>query len=259
VQSTTLALMAAHGEVGPMPDCAIFADTGWEPRRVYEHLDWLEAQLPFPIERVTGGNLRDDLLANAKGMTAGKRSATPPLFVRGKDGREAMLWRQCTSAYKVEPINRALLAKLGHERGRKHPTTSLIELWIGISTDEAHRIKPAPEKWITRRWPLIERRMARHDCLRWMERAGYPRPGKSSCIGCPYHSDSEWRAVRADPEAWADAIATDAAIRQGLRGTHGPLYLHRSLTPLDHVDLSTAAECGQPDLFGNECEGMCGV
>jgi len=26
VQSTTLALMAAHGEIGPMPDCAIFAD-----------------------------------------------------------------------------------------------------------------------------------------------------------------------------------------------------------------------------------------
>lgn len=29
VQSTTMALMAAHGEIGPMPDCAIFADTGW--------------------------------------------------------------------------------------------------------------------------------------------------------------------------------------------------------------------------------------
>lgn len=29
VQSTTLALMATHGQVGPMPDCAIFADTGW--------------------------------------------------------------------------------------------------------------------------------------------------------------------------------------------------------------------------------------
>ena len=26
VQSTTIALMAAHGEIGPMPDCAIFAD-----------------------------------------------------------------------------------------------------------------------------------------------------------------------------------------------------------------------------------------
>lgn len=32
VQSTTMALMAAHGEIGPMPDCAIFADTGWEPK-----------------------------------------------------------------------------------------------------------------------------------------------------------------------------------------------------------------------------------
>jgi hypothetical protein len=28
VQSTTMALMAAHGHIGRMPDCAIFADTG---------------------------------------------------------------------------------------------------------------------------------------------------------------------------------------------------------------------------------------
>ena len=41
VQSTTLALLAVRGEIGPMPDCAIFADTGWEPRAVYEHLTWL--------------------------------------------------------------------------------------------------------------------------------------------------------------------------------------------------------------------------
>ena len=38
VQSTTMALMAAHGEITPMPDCAIFADTGWEPKAVYDHL-----------------------------------------------------------------------------------------------------------------------------------------------------------------------------------------------------------------------------
>jgi len=38
VQSTTMALMAAHGHIGPMPDCAIFADTGWEPKAVYDHL-----------------------------------------------------------------------------------------------------------------------------------------------------------------------------------------------------------------------------
>ena len=39
VQSTTLALMAARRDIDPMPDCAIFADTGWEPEAVYDHLD----------------------------------------------------------------------------------------------------------------------------------------------------------------------------------------------------------------------------
>lgn len=64
VQSTTMALMAAHGEVGPMPDCAIFADTGWEPKAVYEHLEWLMSPnvLPFPVHIVSGGNIRDNLM-----------------------------------------------------------------------------------------------------------------------------------------------------------------------------------------------------
>jgi hypothetical protein len=32
VQSTTMALMATHGEITLMPDCAIFADTHAEPK-----------------------------------------------------------------------------------------------------------------------------------------------------------------------------------------------------------------------------------
>ena len=38
VQSITMALMAAHGEITPMPDCAIFADTQGEGWRTYSHL-----------------------------------------------------------------------------------------------------------------------------------------------------------------------------------------------------------------------------
>jgi hypothetical protein len=30
--------MAAHAEINTVPDCAIFADAGWEPKSVYEHL-----------------------------------------------------------------------------------------------------------------------------------------------------------------------------------------------------------------------------
>ena len=80
VQSTTLALMAAHGEIGPMPDCAIFADTGWEPGAVYEHLRWLMSPnvLPFPVHVVSAGNIRDEILAAGQG----KRWASIPAFTK---------------------------------------------------------------------------------------------------------------------------------------------------------------------------------
>jgi 3'-phosphoadenosine 5'-phosphosulfate sulfotransferase (PAPS reductase)/FAD synthetase len=67
VQSSTLALMIAHGEIEPV-EAAIFADTGWEPRHVYEWLNWLEEQLPFPVCRVQYGNLRTDTLAKRGGQ-----------------------------------------------------------------------------------------------------------------------------------------------------------------------------------------------
>ena len=62
VQSSTLALMIAHGELEPV-DAAIFADTGWEPKKVYAWLDWLEKQLPFPVYRVTAGDLGRESIA----------------------------------------------------------------------------------------------------------------------------------------------------------------------------------------------------
>ena len=80
VQSTTLALMAAHGEIGPMPDCAIFADTGWEPQAVYDHLAWLMSPnvLPFPVHIVSDGNIREQLIA----VGQGNRWASIPAFAR---------------------------------------------------------------------------------------------------------------------------------------------------------------------------------
>lgn len=76
MQSTVMALMAAKGELEPMPDCAIFADTGYEPEGVYEHLNWLEKQLPFPTYRVTQGNIKQDSLSGLN--THGKRFVAMP-------------------------------------------------------------------------------------------------------------------------------------------------------------------------------------
>lgn len=77
VQSSTMAMMAAEGHIKPMPDCAIFADTGYEPPDVYEYLNWLEKQLPFPIYRVMKGNIRDDMVNS---VDNGTRFPTAPFF-----------------------------------------------------------------------------------------------------------------------------------------------------------------------------------
>ena len=101
--------------------------------------------------------------------------------------------------------------------------------------------------------------MNRNDCLRWLERNGYREPPKSSCIGCPFQNDAQWRNLRdQSPDEWQDAVEIDRAIRHQPK-FRGKQFMHRSMLPLDEVDLSTAEDRGQLNLFNNECEGMCGV
>jgi hypothetical protein len=260
VQSSTLALMIAHGELEPV-DAAIFADTQWEPRKVYEWLDWLDAEIqrcphPFPVHRVTAGSLRKNVIA--KQNTTGGRFATVPWFITNPDGSKGMGRRQCTAEYKLNPLRRKQRELIGLAKGQRSRRV-MAETLIGISTDEALRMKPSRDKWARSVWPLIDKGMSRQDCLRWMERKGYPLPPKSSCIGCPFHSIHEWRAIKADPEAWADALEVDAVIREPVRGMRGQQFMVAQRVPLAEVDLSSAADHGQTDLFVNECEGMCGV
>jgi hypothetical protein len=257
VQSTTLALMAAHGEIGPMPDLAIFADTGAEPEPTYEYLRWLTSPgiLPFPTKIVSAGNIRDDILQGLN--TTGHRFASIPFFTLYK-GKAGMARRQCTKEYKLQPIRREVSRLVGSKK-----RAGAVEMWIGISLDEVIRMKPSRVKYIEHRWPLIEKRMTRSDCLSWIERKGYPRPPKSACTFCPYRSNENWIHMKeTDPASFEDAVRVDHAIRankaEGAKLRAEP-YLHRSLKPLDQVDLRSASELGQGDLFGNDCEGMCGV
>ena len=261
VQSTTIALMAAHGEITPMPTCAIFADTGREPRAVYDHVAWLRSPnvLPFPVHVVSAGDLGAEIRAASRGEQ--RNDARPPFFIRNPDGTRGILRRQCTGDYKIDPIQKKVRDLLGLLPGQRGPREATVVQWIGISLDEIVRVKQSRVSWIKNRHPLIDLRMRRWDCLLWLKRHDYPQPPKSACTFCPYRSDESWRHMRdTDPAAWADAIETDRAIRSpGYVGQMGEAYMHDSLLPLEQVDLSTARERGQPDLMGNECEGVCGV
>jgi hypothetical protein len=258
VQSTVMSLMAAKGELGPMPDCAIFADTQWEPAAIYEHLDWLETQLPFPVHRVTAGNIKEMVMAGLG--TSGKRFASMPLFIKGA----GMGQRGCTREYKIDPIKKEVRRQLGVAYRKRVPKGATVEQWIGISTDEAIRMKPSRDKWCDHRWPLIEAEMSRQHCLRWFEKH-YPgrKLDKSSCIGCPFHNDAMWRDLKMnDPVSFAEAVEFDHAIRSGggrFKGKLSEQYVHSSRMPLDEVDFRNLEDKGQLNMFNNECEGMCGV
>ena len=258
VQSSTLALMAAKGEVGPMPDCAIFADTGWEPKAVYDQLKWLVSVLPFPVHVVSSGNIRTDALSGnirtdalSGNNTTMQRFAAIPWHMTKPDGTPAMGRRQCTSEYKLNPIKRKVVELCGGMR-----KAGQAEMWVGISIDEISRMRPSRVGYIVNRFPLIENEMSRNACLGWMDRHGFPAPPKSSCIGCPYHSDEQWRALTKDE--FADAVEVDKAIRNQPK-FRAQQFVHRQRIPLSDVDLSTAEERGQVNLFENECEGMCGL
>jgi hypothetical protein len=257
VQSTTLALMAAHGEI-EMPDCAIFADTQSEPSGVYDHLNWLRSPnvLSFPVHVVTAGSLRNQIVA---GMVkyAARIDGGPPFFAPPG----GMLHRQCTHDFKLVPLWQKMRELAGIKPRSPGPKAPVIEVFIGISKDEAQRMRPAHFRWMVNRYPLIDKGMSRQDCLRWLDRHGYPEPKKSACTFCPYNSNARWADLRSnDWVAWDEAVEIDRLIRPG--NAHKPRgrewYLHPSLQPLDEIKL-TALEQGQPDLFGNECEGMCGV
>lgn len=248
-----------------MPSCAIFADTQAEPASVYKWLDWLETELPFPVHRVTAGSLTDRITTTRTNRKTGKEyySNMIPAFVLKKDGHRGIIGRSCTHNFKIVPLMKKQRELGGIKRGQKE--IGVIS-WIGISLDEVTRMKPSRVKWCEHRWPLVDKGMKRWDCLRWMAGHGFPEPPRSACKYCPFHSDAEWRRLRAEePLEFEESVL----IERQLQAVHakittygrmkGTAYLHDSLVPLDRVDFSTDSDHGQQQMFQNECAGMCGL
>ena len=263
VQSSVMALMASEGAFGRIPDCAIFADTRWEPPSIYTHVRWLAEQVSFPLYVVDNGrSLREDTMALTNHSDS-PNYVDIPVYLKGRNGQpDGIGRRQCTQHYKIRPVQTKIRELLGVRRRQRVPADTTVELWLGISTDEAMRMRDSRDRWIRNRYPLIEAGMSRRDCMEWWE-ARYDRPlERSACVACPYQSRRRWiETMRKWPELFAEAVATDTRLRDGLAFAKEP-YLHSLRMPLaeavalDQVELATDE---QADGFGNECEGHCGV
>ena len=270
-QSTVLALLLSRSDARlkalgyPKPDIAIFADTGWEPEYVYRHLNWLESQLDFPLIRVSDGNLKENL---KKARTvSGHSFIDVPFFTVDKDGKNGMLRRQCTNHYKIRPIYRKVRVLAGGVPRKPFPRDTHVEMWLGISLDEASRMKPSREPWVEHRWPLVDLNMSRQDCIDWFsaEYAGRELP-RSACVICPYRSDKHWSELKQrEPESYIEAIRFDRWLRSSTKSPvrkllKGRPYLHSARRPLASVIAGLEnSDSDGINHFNNECEGLCGV
>lgn len=267
VQSSTLLLMSAFGEVPPF-DAAIFADTQREPASVYAWMAFIREQLAkapnrIPLHTVTVGDLGQEQLHLRTSKRSGEKYARllVPAFVDKGNGKKALMARKCTAEYKVRALIREQRRLAAVPRGAKilHCRTA-----IGISTDEAIRVKPSTEPWCENYWPLLDLGMSRTDCLAWYDARNLPRPPKSACYFCPFHSDEEWaRLQREEPAEFARAVAFDEKLRAvvggatGVARLAGPVYLHSTLRPLGEISFGDTPSYRSG--FGNDCTGLCGV
>lgn len=292
VQSSAMLILSADGRHNvPRADLAIFADTKDEPPWVYEQLQRLAAySKPRGIPVVVVG--RDESLSEAMRnrwvpipaftwSESKKTLATVDVAtdfslepgakkaIRIRD--DGILHRQCTSEFKIRPIETYVRAHLGYTP--KQRVKKRARSLIGFSCDEVSRTKPSQVKWITQEYPLIDAGLYRGHCMEIVEQAGMPTPRKSACVFCPYHSDRFWAELKRDhPDQFARAVEVDHQIRDKdsrkevenyqrsatgkTKGgiTSDAIYLHRSLKPLDECDFGD-----QPSLWDDECTGHCGV
>jgi hypothetical protein len=237
VQSTAIAVLVAQGRL-PKPDAIVIADTGREQSAVWAYL---EAHVQ-PLLATVG--LRVEIAPHSL--------ATVDLYGKNRDvlipafTRTGKLPTYCSNEWKRRVVLR-YLRQQGY--GPRRP----VETWIGISLDEADRMKPSDTAWQSLSYPLIDLApMTRQACYGVVASAGLPKPPRSSCWMCPHHTNAEWRQIRDHaPKDWQRALA----LERSLQAQDAGLSLHRSGQPLGEAPIDEDQR--QLSFALEECGGVC--
>lgn len=241
VQSLTLAAMSALDYL-PKLDAAIHADTGHENPETYAIAERLTPWLAgHGVKVITVQPENNDPVQ----PSWGSGSIQIPAFTTSRTSQATgQVKRQCTRHWKITPIRAAIRQLSG---GKRLPANA-VEQWQGISLDEAHRMRTSDVKYINNRYPLVELRLSRADCIQWLQDHGLPVPDKSACVFCPYQSMNHWREMkRRGGDAWRKIVETDLAIREVEKAN--TVYLHPARVPVTTaVSIPEDQGAFQPEL-----------
>jgi len=103
-------------------------------------------------------------------------------------------FRWCTKRFKIEPIRKFVRECLGATK--KQPVIQDI----GFSYDEFWRTDGQKQdvKYLKTEFPLVDKKITRDDCKKFiMEKIGF-LPPKSGCVYCPFASKAEFARVSYD-------------------------------------------------------------
>ena len=99
--------MAVNNDLDQKIDAVIFADTGWEPKEVYQNIkrwETIAKNNGIDFYNVSNGNIRNEALK-------GSRFASMPFYIYNENGEPSILRRQCTREFKIDPLKKYIRVK----------------------------------------------------------------------------------------------------------------------------------------------------
>jgi len=203
------------------PEC-IFADTGNEMPETYEYIK----TYPHPVTILNTPVQGYDTLQE---------------FCLGQGIPPMRHFRWCTDKFKKQRINKYIKAIEGKNE---------VTQYIGIAYDERHRATITKKGRFNYRYPLVEQKIDRNQCIEIIKNAGLTVPPKSGCWFCPFQTKKKWiKLLREHPDLYDEAVVLDEVgdkihvYDKGLRELRGRVNLGLEQKTLFEKDDDEDWEC----------------
>lgn len=213
-QSAAIAALICKGEL--RPDISVIVDTQREVAQTWDYHDAIIvpalAKVGVTLHRVPKARYTNiDLWGGKDG-----NSLLIPAF-QNKTGEQGKLPGWCSNEWKSRVVQRFC---------RDHaPHSKAFDIWLGVSRDEAARMRVGHTgKWQYRH-PLIDdgRLMNRQDCSALVQSMGWPQPPRSRCWMCPNQGPTEWADLKAN---WPADMAKADKLERQVQERDPTIYLH---------------------------------
>jgi hypothetical protein len=241
VESTTMCILYGKGSK------AIFSDTGWEHKELYNRLDFVEEQLKIlhdgdfeiirikPEIKLTSRLTREPVIVD-----------NLPDYIKHYQFFPSALARFCTREFKILPIDKFL-----KDQGE-------CSLMIGLNVEEADKREGNHESLsnVNYDYPLVKDDLDREDCIEILDKYGLnpnfpPYMSRGGCKGCFFKGKKEFRAmVHLSP----DEIEEISQLEISIQDTRGKFYRLKKDMPTiaDFIQIENQTLFDQAEFYKDD-------